>query len=224
MKTFIKSQYDNIRDHMIERQNEQLDKIFKPEEYKDKYILWIIPQLYFPYAESPQCSIHLFSKDKRLLALPTCKLRTPHPNKNIKVFSCRSGRKVVAGIPLIFDTFEELKDVSRLNVIWHIPSYMDFLSSYHISFKKSKTERVYTASTYNLMLCTEESVKEFLKEYDNIYHITNTEEDISILPVGDNKILLTSDIAAKHLVEYSFISELDSFKDKNTEIIKLEKH
>ncbi len=60
-------------------------------------------------------------------------------------------------------------------------------------------------------------MKTFIKsQYANIYRITNNEEDISRLPVGDNKILLKSDIAAKHLVEYSFISELDSFKDKNT--------
>jgi hypothetical protein len=97
-----------------------------PDYTLDKWVLWIITD-YFQ-GDKPEHvigNIEILKKSGEVIHTEHV-ARNPYPNKKIFQMSMKSGRKRAYGIPLVFDTFEELAEVEQVNIEWHIYCYTVF--------------------------------------------------------------------------------------------------
>lgn len=91
-----------------------------PDYQHDNWVLWIVPELIHS-TKSVEITGNL-SVEKRngeTIELKQC-IRTPYPSKYFNQLSLKSGRKRLYGIPLIFDSFEELCEISDVIIDWEI--------------------------------------------------------------------------------------------------------
>lgn len=106
------------------------------EEIQNKYKLFLYFDYYCKWGDfSNICAdVQIKTKDNQEVILPQYKLRHPYPNKCYSHIAMRKGRKVSRrGLPLLFDTYEELSKISEINVTW-ITKFKRFLYVLLISY------------------------------------------------------------------------------------------
>lgn len=138
-------------------------------DYDDKYILAIEASLWFPYkASNVTVNINLRDKDNQEIYSLDTFVGTPVPNKNILFARANFGRnKSHNFIPVIFDSFDELCKVSKVEVIWDVrndeSNEREFVvSEYDVSFAESVFNKCYALSTYDMTsydICNKEKLK-----------------------------------------------------------------
>lgn len=142
-----------------------------PDYQEDKdYVLWVIPDFYHPYAcDKVTAKINILKSSNnafgmseiRTSLLFSYKTRQPYPNKNIYQLSLvpSDKRKQIYGIPLIFHSFDELKEISSVSIDWTVydtdPACSVVYAShlfvnYHVSFSEDiGNEHFFTLFTYD---------------------------------------------------------------------------
>lgn len=137
--------------------------------YDNKYILAIEARLWFPYNDADvTVNINLCSKDgSRIQTLDTF-TGTPMPNKDILFARMKFGRINTRNfIPVVFDSFDALNAVAKIEIIWDIKNEekneREFvISEYDISFAIPVQNRCYAISTYDMTsydICNKEKLK-----------------------------------------------------------------
>lgn len=120
----------------IRKMDEALNKMYPNIEMGNKYILFILGELWFPYLSNYiSADIDFVYKDGSIKNYKS-KLRTPYPNKNIRMISMTNGRKVCdLGIPIVFDTYEELNSLKTILIRWEIEASTktkDVIGKYYV--------------------------------------------------------------------------------------------
>jgi len=115
------SMSDGCYDSHIKCCSEMLQRKY-PEYDGHQYVLWIVPELFHDYASTDITGyVDIIKKDGTKIETKQI-LRTPYPNKRIYQISTPVGKKRVYGIPLIFDTFDELCEIENVHIRFDIYS------------------------------------------------------------------------------------------------------
>lgn len=111
--------------HVLDSQTEMLQRLY-PEYDGSQYCLWIVPDLFDKYSHAyVNCDVNLVLKSGETLSLPGKKvIRTPYPNKNIWQHGVKTGRKCIFGVPLLFDSYEALSEISEIHCTWNVGRLM----------------------------------------------------------------------------------------------------
>lgn len=120
--------YINVMNHYKDDDRNVLNKMYPNEDIKDKYILFLFYEFYWDYAfKDIEVEVELQSSNineangYRNYPLPKYKIRKPYPNKKYNVVSMIKGNKISElGIPLLFDTFDKLKEINRVSCRWKV--------------------------------------------------------------------------------------------------------
>ena len=105
---------------------EMLRRIYP--EYENQYVLWLDLNL-FTDTESLKTEAVFELLDENGHVLYSCDtsdknnelnllLRNPYPNKCITQIGRKCGRKRIYGVPLLFDSYEELIKIKTIRVVW----------------------------------------------------------------------------------------------------------
>lgn len=98
---------------------EQFKKIYPAVDIGQVYVLWVDILAYFEYRyDSVEVKVTLQKRDRTSIPIPKIRQRKPFPNKMWHIISALNGNKIVNGIPLIFDTFEELSSVNKIHGLY----------------------------------------------------------------------------------------------------------
>ena len=152
--TSVTSLYKSVED-------KHLSRLYENKLSGNKYVLWIIPDLFFKY----QCDfLGGYIEINGEVVKFQYKARKPYPNKNIYQISLRNGRRLALGIPLVFDSFEELGKIKQVLIKWVI-RYPEVDSegersqnvsiinvNYNVSFSKDSKKKVYTLHSYERVI------------------------------------------------------------------------
>ena len=100
----------------------EMIKNFYPEYTENNYVLWIIPNL-FTDSETTHINGNIkVIKDGDVLDIPIVS-NSPYPNKKVCQLSLHARDNTCFGIPLVFSSFEELKQITEINIYWDIFTY-----------------------------------------------------------------------------------------------------
>ena len=176
--------------------NKELEKIDSGIDYKNKYILWLENRFYFKYLSNYlKGELRVLKADGSEIPLKL-KISKPFPNKNYSLISRKEGRKTMHGIPLVFDTFEELQEIKKICIDWklsydteikqpshdtEVKKYVETRIFYNLEFKKDEKSKFYYLSTidYNYeTLEEEEKIKEYFEKFDDFLHIDFYEDKV----------------------------------------------
>lgn len=126
-------------------------------EIKEKYILFLDFEYYNPGYHNLTGDLILTYKSGEKYTMPTYKVRSPFPNKCWNVLSMRKGRKLSRrAIPLVFDSFEKLDEISHISCIWTTElgceKFAISIISYDLNFIPSseKINNIYSIISYDL--------------------------------------------------------------------------
>lgn len=172
---------------MREKQDKEFSKIC--ENWKDKVILIIRSELYYPYVvENVEGDISLYSKYK-FFGTGSLKVATPYKNKNVFKMVSRKGAKVCKeGVVFVFDSFEEIQKLNSLKIVWtvHHPernsnqqlfnAMSRVVVDYKLNFEKADAKNnVFCIYTNDFPLnfifsdkCDEKIRASIIQEYDKI--------------------------------------------------------
>lgn len=105
-----------------EHDKETLNKMYPSVNISDKYILFLDLRLFWNYEYTNiEVDIAPFIEDYLTFNVPKYRIRQPFPNKRIHTPTMVNGKKVSnLGIPLIFNSFEELNNIREIQIRWHI--------------------------------------------------------------------------------------------------------
>lgn len=134
-----------------ERQKTELERT---DSYTDdKYVLWLVCDMFSEYADVKKGTVHIFTEDKEIIVQQVT--RKPYPNKCISQISMCCGKRKLYGIPLVFDTFEELQKIRNIIIVWdqyciafnekreRIKTWAQNIECYSMNFIKGD-EKIYT--------------------------------------------------------------------------------
>lgn len=147
----------------------------------DQYVLWINASIYAPYNKvNIVGKVFVITKDERILQIKSV-TRTPYLNKSIYQISKTAGHRRAFGIPLIFDSFEEISQIKSIRIQWVIQNekarktevlgVLNVLYPLEIVEGQAKDERIYTIDSYEccpfdfVRTNTTEDEREILDEY-----------------------------------------------------------
>ena len=185
--------------HHVSAYIEMLQRKY-PKYDGNQYVLWIVPELIYRYhSQEIIGSVSIIKKDGTEVNVDQI-LRTPYPNKAIHQISTKVGRKRVYGVPLIFDTFEELCEVSDIHIQFDIYSsiYMDempfvpFMNHldiwYHVNFILNKEHPEYKIFTIFSKDNIDYEEEEYMNQYDFMVEIEGTIDEDEKVTSYDQKI------------------------------------
>lgn len=137
---------ERVIDMYMEEEQKELIKMYPTENFENKYILFVKGELYFPFSyESIEGSIDFIYKDD--IKNFKTKIRTPYPNKHLKVISMMNGRSGCNyGIPILYNSYEELQELKSVQIKWKI----------HLTNADKREETLYLHVLYNLKFEYEE--------------------------------------------------------------------
>ncbi|MDQ0361544.1 hypothetical protein [Breznakia pachnodae] len=159
-----------MNDYIPQRRSlntEELKRVF-PDYRKDDYVLWIIMDLFVCHAieEVKGQVIIETSKGDQIIPFDDNQIvKKPYINKRIWQIAAKQGRKKTIGIPIVFNSFEEMSDVTKVFVRWDCEylSYMcdepfNFslsvcIAEYELSFTKNENDRIYALYSKSTLLC-----------------------------------------------------------------------
>lgn len=198
---------DGVKAYLVEKESEELNKMYPKKDLTGKYKLYIQAKLWFPFPndciDSINAEVFLCTENGEKREVPKFKIRTPYVNKNIRLLSMKNGNRCSdIGLPLLFDTFADLCLIKRLHVIWSI-KFKDsdlkevYISAhYTLSFEASEN-RLYSIVTYEYPITAfsvyiedkkelAERVQNYLNEYNGecFYYTSNNENSENICVRG----------------------------------------
>lgn len=136
-------------------------------DYKGQAVLHILADLWCPYEAdniTATISCYLKGQDTPLVVDKTFTER-PYPNKKVVTISKRFGRKKTQeGIPVVFDSIEELLKVERVEIIWQIDTFQHeyVIADYPIQFAPPTQSNIYSLNTYERTPLSDERKKDNL--------------------------------------------------------------
>lgn len=164
--------------------NNELNKAYPNTDLKGKYILWIAPDLLFKYENyGIDCEIKVLKENNEEIQIPhKMTIRTPYPNKTWKVAGLKIGNKKTFGIPLVFNSIEELMKVNKIIIKWdgYYPTYLfnhpnltvtQINIIYNVKIKPCDTNNLYHYSLHTRDCVFGDIEKEQAKHYMNKYSI-----------------------------------------------------
>jgi len=122
-------------------QNELQRMFIHSENLSQKYILWLKSELWFPLF-SEEISVTFEFNNGVNINLPKYQIKTPYPNKSIKVACMKNGNKICnMGIPLVFNEIEDIKAINELTIKWSIKTEYNNFIIIHVKYNISFTEQ-----------------------------------------------------------------------------------
>lgn len=235
------SMSEGVIEHYKEVEKHYIEKMYPGVNIDDKYVLFLKAELWFPFDYEEIDASVIFNYKNEHKTYPY-KIRTPYPNKNIKQASMVNGRKVCdCGIPVLFDTYEELCELTSVDITWRISAFDsdDDLNviyvrvHYDLEFTYEEGKRIYglyskdnTLDSFSVMEGKdyyEKSVSNYLNEFDVILFINGTGNGISCNCVNgtidDDEIIIEeaiSTIGLGDMLSTIKDTELLDNQDKNT--------
>ena len=163
-----------------------LSKMYPDTDLDDKYVLFLAFDLCWQYLyQEITAEINITTHGNGSIT-PKIKARKIYPNKDYFTCCMKKGNKLCdTGVPLIFDNYEELAKISRLECRWKISTdEMDvyFQIHYDVGFEKEDGKRVYVIRSreVDISYLFSEKAKggifkstEKLEEYDKVILIVN---------------------------------------------------
>lgn len=176
----------DVVESYIRREIQEINKMYPTLDPTEKYKLYIQLKLWVPVPfphDGISAEIQLIKQNGEFVEIPKYKIRTPYPNKGISLVSMQNGSRYSnIGIPLFFDTFDELCQIKELFVLWSVKlqdskfntSYVS--ARYNLSFKASEN-RVYSIESYEYPLVSfcvyeidefkiAEKINDYLSQYN----------------------------------------------------------
>lgn len=117
-----------------------------------KAVLVIRADLWMPADVSVYATIQYYLKDtSQPVNIGQMIADRPYPNKNIISISKRFGRrKTQKGIPLVFDSLDELRKIERIEIVWEIKDFDEtVIIDYPVSFENPRQDCIYTLWSYD---------------------------------------------------------------------------
>lgn len=127
-----------------------------PDYEPDEYILWIDSSIFLPVQWRTMSVKILLKNDngeliKSILNVEDFKIGKPFPNKALHQMRLKNGRGSVFGIPLRFNTFDELSKIKHIDIVWEIgfelkhETYNSLTTiHYDVEFLPDEHKRMYT--------------------------------------------------------------------------------
>ncbi|MDD2269179.1 MAG: hypothetical protein PHE94_01840 [Eubacteriales bacterium] len=194
--------------YAIEQDKMTLSKIYPDARFEGKYVLFIVFDLCWQYSYQDITGIIKIQTHEGKISMPNVKVRNIYPSGNIFT-CCLKVSKLVCdmGVPLIFDSFEDLSNINRLECRWEIDAGdadAYFQVEYDVSFEWKYGNRIYVIKSSEVdveYLRTNEAIKSIyqgkrkFEEYEKVLHIRNHPEDEKILStvIRDKHGLMSKD-------------------------------
>lgn len=117
--------HDNTKVRVRESQAEMIQRLY-PNYDGSQYCLWLVPDFFDKYSRGfVTCDVEIVLKSGDTLSLPGKKvIRTPYLNKHIAQYSLKNGRRCIYGIPILFDSYEQLCEISEIHCTWAVGRFM----------------------------------------------------------------------------------------------------
>ena len=160
----------------------ELEKMY-PGISSARYTLFVQAKLWIPFETQNIEGNVVFINEEETFNFDT-KVRTPFPNKTVSLISMRRGRKVSnLGIPLTFDSFEELNKLKSVVINWKVSltnendvEEINYIQvKYNLDTIYSVDKHVYSISSHDSVI---ESFKEkekcdsYIDKYDEVIIIS----------------------------------------------------
>lgn len=173
------------------RDLEVVKSMYPVQDITNKYILFVICDFYFCSSYKVLEGEIKFIYDEQEEAFQDIKqsIRKPYLNKGIYQVSMQHNEKLSnLGIPILFDTFEELKKLKAIEVTWKVEydalgfnqqEIIETISVVNIRcdlrYEKSEKEKIYTVRCKDYIAHEMDEViaYEYFQEFDNIMFIRN---------------------------------------------------
>lgn len=180
---------DSLKEMYRHRQKKMIHKK-DPEFDWNKYVLWLVPDIYVQYEHLINAKIMVSTKDDQILPLDI-QLNRPYCNKRITQISetLKDKRKRMFGIPLLFDTFEEMCAVKNICIEWYLllPVSINrnelqiINTNYTVDFEFIDNRKIYTVTTKDFVNLGETVNDKYSLEFDciNILRSNLQEPDIA---------------------------------------------
>lgn len=207
---------EQVIDMYAEEEKKELIKMYPNEKFENKYILFVKGELFFPFSyESIEGTIDFIYKDA--INNFKTKIRTPYPNKMIKVISMMNGRSGCNyGIPILYNSFEELQELKNIQIKWKIyltnadkkeeVLYVHVL--YNLKFEYEKGKRIYSILSKDYVLNdykNSEMLQDYIDEFQKVMIIRHCDEgDFSI------KYIYGSENEDKIIQEEGFVTIMEN--------------
>lgn len=178
--------------YIEDRQKKILQELYPDYNY-NCFVLWMIPEIISRFHDI-EGKINLYRKDGTQINFDYMQ-NFPYPNKGIRQLSRTDGDTILNGIPLLFDSLEALRDISRIQVTWavhfisrakSVPTIYITQTNYDIDFWPAAEPAIYTMNMrdlfYNEPAMDKKScflLTEFLKEYEEMQEQIYTAESIT---------------------------------------------
>ena len=131
-------------------------------EYQGKAVLAVRADLWFPYSSANvtvTVSVAYYLKDNTTpYYIKKISAGKPYPNKGILSAVQHIGRKKTKEfIPVVFDSFEELKQVEKVEILWTVigneTNYFAeyILAEYPVTFAEPEQKNVYGLHSYDII-------------------------------------------------------------------------
>ena len=165
---------EGYKKYALDKLNLNLSKFYDEELFKNKYILILEAELYYEYNFNKLTAdlTFKFEEDcdincvKNGCDIKNFKIRKPYSNKKYNALDMKKGRRVFdGGIPLIFDTFEDLKKLKSIVIDWEIDNSIYIRIKYDLKFEKDDVNRIYSVGSRDIL------VKEYNSEYINQFDL-----------------------------------------------------
>ncbi len=178
---------ESIREDTEQYLSEILSEIY-PNSTNQNKVLLIHPRFYSPYYfDSISCQIKLYKGNGNGEIVQNVKIHKPYSNKKISLAALQYSRKYCDfGVPILFDTFEELQEITKVVIQWTLNDVYENITTtiyttidYGVSFENSTDENcnVYLINSRDqLITVTDEDVEddkidrlnEYLDEFDRV--------------------------------------------------------
>ena len=137
-----------------------LEQIMKkyPDYEPEEYIIWIDSAIFLPVQWRTMSAQILLKDDKGNVIqkhLDDFKVGKPFPNKNLHQMRLKNGRGSVFGIPLRFQSFDEIQQIKHIDIMWEIgfeikQEMYNSLTTIHYDteFIPNEHKRIYTITEH----------------------------------------------------------------------------
>ena len=192
----IKKEYELAKGSIplaIEQDRLILSKMYPDASLENKYVLFIVFDLCWQYSYQDITGIIKIHTHDGKISMPNVKVRNIYPSSNIFTCCLKVSKSACnMGVPLIFDSFEEMSNIKKLECRWEIDAgdadaYFQIV--YDVSFEWKYGNRIYVIKSSEVdveYLRTNEASKSIyqgkrkFEEYEKVLHIRNYPEDEKI--------------------------------------------
>lgn len=184
-------------------------------------VLNIRADLWFPINGSISGKILYYLKDEtEAYIIENTFTDRSYPNKNIVSISKRFGRrKAKRGIPIVFDSINELLKVVRIEIIWELNEFNEkVVVDYPVKFEKPQQDGIYSLWTYDKPLSTD-NFKSGLEIIDGrLENESNMSvyDDFYFLALHNDSIVIAEEL---HKPDSNFRIDFDKFENLPVSVV-----